>query len=399
MPDNIVEFINVTGRTYDQLISGVTIASTTASQQAVVKDVVLTNPNSRNLRLTVDGAVVAEANVATRLTGSELLAPSESLVLRTGQLALLNRIQAFIPSDTIRDNVLATQFGEVSASVATTNSNSQVTAFTGNPYFTVIAANGDFYYSDNNTGSLYRRAGGVNGSQSTITSNGRACSFDGRYIYSFGQGNQSMSVTDTQNNGSVSTGNFTGVTDNVTSNANSAAIDGYVWLKPDATVNNAVLINRATRSAIYLGGVADGSSQRFFVGIGKNSDGDYIGIHTTSYLSNSIYWWNFGPSLATPFIKASGGFTVSGAGNIANTNSNNIHRTPGADRFLLHIPGGGQNNTVIDLDTIRNNTATYFSLPGANIDQTSGRVLSLVASNTNSDFGAVNVRATGILTT
>jgi hypothetical protein len=360
---------------------------------------VLTNPNNRNLRLTVDGAVVAETNVAARLSGSELLGASESLVLRTAGLALVNRIQAFIASDTIQNNVLATQFGEIAASVAMTGSNSQVTAFSTDPNFAVIAANGDFYYSNNTSSSLFRRAGGANGSQSTITSNGRACSFDGRYIYSFGQGNQSMSVTDTQNNGSVSTGNFTGVTDNVTSNANSAAIDGYVWLKADSTLNNGVLINGATRAGIYIGGINDGSSQRFFVGIGKNSAGDYIVVQLTSYLSNSAYWWNLGPSLATPFIKASGGFTVSGAGNISNTNCNNIHRTPGSDRFLLHIPGGGQNNTVIDLDTIRNNTATYFFLTGANINQTSGRVLSVVSSNANSDFGTVNVRATGILTT
>jgi hypothetical protein len=400
MADNIVEFINTTGRTYDQLIAGVTVASTTASQQAVVKDVVLTNPNSRNLRLMVDGAVVAETSAATRFSGSELLGASESLVLTTGSIALLNRIRTFNSSSSFRDNLYPTQFSEFSTMTATSNNENSISSdLATSPYFAVFAQNGDFYYSNNSNSSLYRRAGGVNGSQSTITSNGCACSFDGRYIYSFREGTQSMSVTDTQNNGSVVTGNYTVATSgaNTHTSANSAALDGYVWLKQEWSAGSGILINRETRVGVQIGGVGDPNNNRYFVGMGRNTAGDYFVLQTTSYISSSVYWWNLGSSLAAPSVKQSGGFSISGTERSDN-NSNNMHRVPGSDKFLLIIPQAGSNIKVLDLDTIINNSAQTVSI-GGNIPESSGRFLSITESFANADFGLTSVRATGILTT
>jgi hypothetical protein len=201
-----------------------------------------------------------------------------------------------------------------------------------------------------------------------------------------------MAVTDTQNSGSVVERSYSGPSGIDGSYSFSAAIDGYVWLHRSYS-DQCYLINSSTGVGVALGGQSDSNAYRYFVGIGKNSAGDYIAIQTLPV--NAVYWWNFGPSLATPTIKASGSFTQT-LGNVYNPSSNNIIRTPGSNRFLALIPGGGTINTMFDLDAIT--APTNFSL-NVSPASASGKVLSATSSVANTDFGTVNIRATGIKTT
>ena len=395
MADTVTEFINVTGKTYTELQTGVTIVTNNSTDQAVVKDVVLTNPNSRTLQLAVGNAVVAQTVSAARLAGSELLGSSNTLLLKTGSAALFNRLRYFDSTSSAYNDLMTTLFSTDSVPSSITGTESALSfgsTFSVPPYFAVFAANGDFYYSNNSSSALYRRAGGVAGSQTTITSRGHSCSFDGRYIYSFNT-TSGMAVTDTQNNGSVVQLDYTGVPA-VGATGISAAIDGYVWLKPSYN-EQAYLINPTTGVGVALGGYIDANSARSFVGIGKTSTGDYVAIQTTS-TANSVYWWNFGPSLAAPSIKANGGIAQSLGAN-ANINSNNILRTPGSNQFLLLIAGGGSTNTLFNVDTIT--APTNFSLSGFTPSSSAGKILSVTGSTADIDFGTINVRATGIKTT
>ena len=87
MADTITEFSNHTGKTYTELKAGVSLASTTGSQQAVVRDVAIKNTKGRAMKLKIGSTTGMEvaSSSATKdvLSGTELLKASSALVLHT----------------------------------------------------------------------------------------------------------------------------------------------------------------------------------------------------------------------------------------------------------------------------------------------------------------------------
>lgn len=396
MADNIVEFINST-QTYSDLVTGVTIAETGASEQANVKNVVASISKERSFSLKVGDTPIASFTGSSRLEGNELLGASNSLKLTTDTVALFNKIYVFDGTSQFATNSVPTKFsGEtISGNYVASSFNTSYTppsSLSTNPYFVVIAENGDFYYSNNAGSSLYRRAGGPNGTQTIVTSYGQAPSYDGRYIYSFNSTN--MAVTDTQNNGSVVQGSCPGLTESVNDNYGaSAAIDGYVWVKPNYNTGS-FLINGSTRQAVDAGG-AGGNANRYHVGIGRNSAGDYIGVQATD--SNpSLVYWNFGRSLANIQISES---SVNISMYSYTADSNHIVRPLNQKRYLFNFPGVNY-NTVIDLDNISDTSvATTFSFTEGSFDFQSARFIAVDLSKASEEFGELNIRATGIKVT
>lgn len=398
MPDTVVQFINVTDRTYEQLLAGVTIASNTANEQAVVKDVYLNNPSARSMNLTVGSSVAAQIPGAiTRLTGSELIGASTSLNLNTTDFALFNRLRTVASTTTLANYETPTQFsGTIPTVIPTTSSGTAISpSLSGIAYFQVFAANGDFYYSNNGGGALFRRAGGFNGSQTQITTWGASPSFDGRYIYSWEGNGTNLAVIDTQNNGSLVTRSITGLSSSVaTGIACASAIDGYVWIRPNSD-SFCFLVNPNTSTATALGGINISLQERYFNGIGRASSGDYMGIQF-DIPSNAVRWWNFGNSLATPFIKASGSISKS-ANNWSNPNTNNLQRTPGSNEFFVLVTGSP---ALFDLDLLpAGQGITDFSWAVEEPPVNSGKFFSTTLSRASTEFGTVGVRATGIKTT
>ena len=96
MADELKEFSNLTGKTYTDFKTGVTIASTTATQTAVVKNVsVVRSATSGDLKITVDsitGHQVGKIEETSSLAGNELLGNSQSLIISNGDIPLFNRL-------------------------------------------------------------------------------------------------------------------------------------------------------------------------------------------------------------------------------------------------------------------------------------------------------------------
>jgi len=88
MADSLKEFSSHTGKKYSDLKNpGVTLATTTGSQKAVIKTVSLTNDNLRNITLkegSIDGPTVAQGST-TGFSGNEILDNSQTLIATTSQ--------------------------------------------------------------------------------------------------------------------------------------------------------------------------------------------------------------------------------------------------------------------------------------------------------------------------
>ena len=89
MADTITEFSNLTGKTFTEMKAGVSLASTTGSQTAVIRDVAIKNTNGRTVKLKIGSSTGMEvaSSSATKdvLSGTELIKASSALVLHTEQ--------------------------------------------------------------------------------------------------------------------------------------------------------------------------------------------------------------------------------------------------------------------------------------------------------------------------
>lgn len=394
MADVITEFVNDPSVSYNELVAGYPIVTNTASEQAVVKDVVITNPNTRSLTLSVGDTVVSSVSTSAKLSGSEIVGASSTLNFKTETIPLFNVIQEYDNITNYTVNVNPTVFsGDAFSTVSTSQTTvNYTTGLSGLTYFAVFAANGDFYYGNNNN-SIWRRAGGINGAETTITTTfGLAASYDGRYIYGFQQNNTtSFIVVDTQNNGSVVTRTMSGFSglNAPDQRANSAAMDGYVWFHPNAG-QGSYLLNGATGTGKQLGG-ASTTAVRTFVGLGKNSFGDYYGLQTVSDAATSLRWFNFGPSLENAYLKATGNRVTN---SLRDRDSVNMFvKSPASDRYIFLITSTAY---VFDLDNIN----TEYKFSGVSFVSTDrAKILQVDATQANTDFGSVGIRATGVKTT
>ena len=88
MADALKEFSTHTDKTFSQMQTGVTIASTTGSQTAVVKDVHITNDNQRSINLRLGsstGPKILTCGNTGNYNGNEILDNSQSIVAQTDQ--------------------------------------------------------------------------------------------------------------------------------------------------------------------------------------------------------------------------------------------------------------------------------------------------------------------------
>ena len=84
MADVVHEFYSQKGLTYSNIVNGVTIASTTGSQTAVIRDVAIKSTASKKVILTVDDIEVGSTSETTTLSGTELLKSSQELKFKPG---------------------------------------------------------------------------------------------------------------------------------------------------------------------------------------------------------------------------------------------------------------------------------------------------------------------------
>lgn len=186
MADTITEFINVAGLTMTNLSgAGFTVLTNSATETAVVKDVVVSNPKNRRLTFTVSPTDIFEVNESTRLSSSELIGSGTTLKVRSKTTPILNAFS--FTEGTLTNLVTTTKLFEtafkdetytgsknvtvsqISGTAATTSNASTG----GTPAFMCHDVNGNFYYMFKSVGQqslpssnkLYRRAGGVAGTE------------------------------------------------------------------------------------------------------------------------------------------------------------------------------------------------------------------------------------------
>lgn len=396
MVDTVKEFINTTNLSYTDIAAGVTIVGNTASESAVVRDVVINNPSNRMLALMVGNSTVATVTGSARLTGTELVGGGTSLQLKIGAQPRFNEFYSSARNTTSFNKVrYPTLFDNdvFTAGTIVTYSNPLTVPFSGNPTFICFDANGNFYYAMHGTGTLYKRAGGVNGTQTSVTFGTAGYCYDGsRYIYAFGSG--LVYTFDTQ------TGTATSIGCGVTldpSYSYTSALDGWIYCRTqyDSSVN--YLVNPASGAYVAVPGRASASAQAYFVGLGKDALGNYV-VWQSNYTAPMLSWWNLGPNIAAPVVKQNGTIPSALEGNYASSSGTvNCVRQVGNTAAFYITNGSTSYNYYFDI-----NTKVISQIPisdGSAVFYGPAFVPAPSAVQANSDFGAVAIRATGIKTT
>lgn len=435
MADTVVQFANQTGITYSALQSGVTLVTNAASEQAVVKDVEISNPGGNTLNLSVGDRTVATTSGTSVLSGTELIGASSSMVLSTPSLPLYNGSIGFSNSSGSPNSILTytaptTVFSEVrgqsytfaDTGVASTQS------FTTTPFWACFDASGNFWYSSYMSGPIYRRAGGMTGTQTQTTSGGLATCFDGRYIYGFENGNTIMYVFDTTSatpTTAIFSSSVSGMSTNTfNTNSATAAGDGFVFVAPNG--GGDAYIIRPDRTAIGINSMTGwDNATRSGLGVMKNSSGEYI-LFRSGFESGgqNAYFRlaNLGNDTTRFTTPASGSYIqAEGFQNLQITNSSNQFWTANTNFIQPILPTltsaqstigrfckftSSQNSAyVIDSDSwnagISNNTPYHWALNwyGGGRSKDSWTLLTVDQTRLTTDFGTVSVRATGIKTT
>lgn len=177
MADQIKEISNGT-YTIGALSNGVPIASTDADTQYVVKDITVRNNTLSSVGATLDFVVnnVNVADIDASVTGSEIIDVSSTAVARaTASTFRTSTIEVWMPTNTTGSRVTTITnrlVNDVTASSVTTQS----AALTGAPSsgtqlvsWAFIGSNFYYWFDEGNSSQgLYRRAGGVNGTETAV---------------------------------------------------------------------------------------------------------------------------------------------------------------------------------------------------------------------------------------
>lgn len=177
MADQIKEISNGT-YSVGALSNGVPIASTDADTQYVVKDIYVRNNTLSSVGATLDFVVnnVNIADIDASVSGSEIIDVSSTAVAVASPAAFtVTNFENWMPTNVggSRINSLAVRsVNGLTASAANTQSDAITTAPSANNIIVSWATIGsNFYYwthDGNSSQALYRRAGGVNGTQTQI---------------------------------------------------------------------------------------------------------------------------------------------------------------------------------------------------------------------------------------
>ncbi len=194
MADTLKEFTNVT-KTFAQLQSGVTVLTTGANEAAVLKDVQVSNLTIP-LSLKVNGATVANvpANSLARLSGNEIIGSSSSVTLSTYLIGILNSIVSATQT-TVREVSLPTLLSNGTTVGVVSVTSTTVSTFNNTPYQIYQSSNGDvYYYYDDGSNKLRKRAGGFNGTITQIGGNpsgifGQYTCGDDTHVYGYDPNN------------------------------------------------------------------------------------------------------------------------------------------------------------------------------------------------------------------
>ena len=329
MADQISTFIQATGKTLSELNAGVPIVVNTAGQTAVIKEVEIQTtgvPVGTEFYLDSSGWQLGDklttesAATAVDLTyqeGFEYIGESKTYSLKTDSTAVFNGYQSaygsYIKTSSITPNSNGTGGTAFSSqyirsgtgsneftigSQATVNDSGASFTVTPNLYF---YHDGDFYYAVEGTGTLYKRAGGVGGTQTTITGHGDYCwAYDGsRYVFTMHNSSQNYSQYDLQTSSFLRQAVTISIGGNVvTGYCGGAALDGFYY--PRGTWSSGIWVVDPTDNSTHNLSLGTSSYEKTMFGVAKHTNGDYI-VGTRGYATSTpFYIKNIGPNPATP---------------------------------------------------------------------------------------------------
>ncbi|WP_256077653.1 hypothetical protein [Massilia sp. YIM B04103] len=391
MADTFSEFINVANLGYSDLLAGVTIASNSANESSVVRDVFISNPSRRSLSLVVGASVIANICESVRLTGSEILAPGNSMQLKTNGVPVFNEFYQVNGNSVVNRISFPTIFsGDILSNGSSPSfSNLLNQNLSISPNFFIFDQAGNFYYAAAGTATLYRRLGGVNGGQTAIPFGGQAFSYDGnRYIYAFLE--NILHIYDTVNNLAITKAIGVNV---AASYSSSSALDGKIYIRANYSNGNSYIIDAATGFVSSAPSTPLGTSAALPVGIGKDGGGNYMVWQADTYGNQGhIYLWNIGKNLNQPIIQQFHLVPFPYSRNFSNSSIVNFVRCPENNSIFFCVNGAD----IIQFDVTSKSISRYFNLPWNGMGNSATFIPSPNISKAAADFGAVGVRATGV---
>lgn len=456
MADTITEFINVSGKKLSDVAEpGLLILSNSNSETAVIKDVFLSNTKGRALALRVGETDVTSTVGSAKLSGTELIGAGTEVRLVSRTVPVINQFTTISWNNTgvAANTILIETLFNDSTPVPGFKSKTIATV-TGSPCTVVPNINffdvaGNFYYATTSTSTspantntnvnpfttnnglngLYKRTGGVNGSEtrvmamptpsgvagSPVMSNGvngganQKFSWDGkRYAHIMtGNGTESSPIIlqsyDTVNNTwtYMNIGPW-GPTYQTPINGSLSGLEEYVFVYDYAGRHRVYVFNHVTQR--FLGSyptIGSGTAWQSSIITGKDNAGNYI-VFASSY-GTAPHVANLGPDIS---LGNSGAPATTGSSIAASTgqgvydstgtvDGNRWTRSPNTLRFAFAFIDFRIG--VLDFDS---STFALIS-PSTAFPQTIAPVTVHVPqiAAAEADFGEVGIRVTGIKTT
>jgi hypothetical protein len=449
MADTITTFINRSDLTYDALKAGITVLSNSSSETAVIKDVSFSVQKERTLILTDGVTELVKVRSSAKLTGTELVGKSSDVKLYTKAAAIFNQytyytynatnlVATTVTLDTVFDDVVKSSnsflFESVTGPLPTVTPNFNCVDKNNNYYYAALQPNasqqGQIESAKGIKNKLYRREGGVNGTQSTALQlaahddgplTQKFCWDGKRYIHvatsslKLSYVDNSIAVTSYDTTTGTSTVfEFTPSPYNSILGASVSAIEDFVFVY--TPVNSLVyVINFKTQKLIgsfAAPGNLDNNTNKYdasFIAALKDSSGMYYALlagPTTAFTPKLI---NLGTTISetlrvysTEQYMKSDGYDIS-------------QYAYGYNGFIFHTPfvKNAQGDRYVFLGTKSQDQITsqigIYDIETKNFTQLNKTTLPAFdgtitvkdanASVAKNDFGTVGIRVTGIKTT
>lgn len=423
MADTLKEFSSSTAITYDTLIGdGHTLASTTGSQKAVIKDISISNANRRTLdvKLGTGVGVSSTNNSIDTLSGNFILDNSNSLKLSTNDKCSITDFRQtgwgngddMTQNDFVKWGDIGTQFGDfgwtgtIEGMLTDQNNNhpwggtvTELGFNITNPSYSFVA-NGRWYWVHKRTSGNYGTntmrstpAPGTGSSDIRTYGSNKAMvmAYDGnRYIYTLGDSDTALRKYDTTTLGSSDT--YTTV--NLLQPDSSSALtwrgstypcgyfyrDGYILVNGSTgqtgtyEQSGPMIISVATgktkmiydpfRTSSYFGNVTM-PYQRRALGIAKDSKGTYWAMISNVYVyqndsdgRNSVCICSLGSDIENDFLA-----------------SGKTYGSPRIHRLLDHDPSSAYNsNAQRRIGQIMCQSGYHFGNPSGPLMHTPGMI-------------------------
>jgi hypothetical protein len=393
MADTIVDY-RFSDKTLAEMQAGVTLVTNTASEQFVLKQLCVVNANSRRVFLKTGNYPLLKGILVGNYDGAELIGEGQAVSVETSDFGYFNKLTCFTNSSTLKQISHPTVFfdegsvGKVGVAVDTAYGVTLTVA----PNFACFAANGDFFYANNSTTPLYRRAGGINGTQTTITC-GPAVTYDGeRYIYSMTTAGVLYRYdTHTQ---TADTKTITLPETPDISIMHCSALDGWLLYRPNL---NTVRIINYVSGVVYSAGpsISEGNTQRYSLALCKNSNGVYYVAVAASGSPVKFLYWSIG---ANPAAAAFGAVKQDSTLNVVNPWAayNRFSVLPHMKAAMVIVEGN--TTRVFNFDTFNWATITFTYSSGSG-PAAAFMVLGVDVVKESDDWGTISARAVGIKTT